>query len=168
MLGWLLFQVAGFAWRDGLLPTGRPLALIAADADDLQVISALLEDAVLPVSDMRYVAKRREFGMLLNRFRWEDRAAAERAGRAYERVRCLLVFRDVLMVRSQGIHQHDEDTILSLLSVVFEPGADGTGKVLLTLAGDGAIELEVEALNATARDVTRPYIAPSRKMPDHG
>ncbi len=30
VLGWLLFQVAGFAWRDGLLPTGRPLALIAA------------------------------------------------------------------------------------------------------------------------------------------
>ncbi|MGI9607780.1 MAG: hypothetical protein ACR2P0_16755, partial [Acidimicrobiales bacterium] len=28
VLGWLLFQVAGFAWRDGLLPTGRHLALV--------------------------------------------------------------------------------------------------------------------------------------------
>lgn len=145
-----------------------PLALIAADADDLAVMSALLQDAVLPVSDMRYVAKRREFGLLLNRFRWEDRAAAERAGRAYERVRCLLVFRDVTAARSQGILQQEGDMILSLLSIGFVAGEDGTGRVILTLAGDGAVELEVEALNATARDVTRPYVAPSRKMPDHG
>ena len=144
-----------------------PLALIAADADDLQVMSALLQDAVLMVSDMRYDAKRREFGVLLNRFRWEDRAAAERAGRAYERVRCLLVFNDVLAVRSQGVQQQDKDTVLSLLSVGFEPGADGTGRVILTLAGDGEMALDVEAVNATARDVTRPYAAPSRKMPRH-
>jgi hypothetical protein len=144
-----------------------PLALIAADADDLQVLSALLQDAVLMVSDMRYDAKRREFGLLLNRFRWEDQPAAERAGRAYERVRCLLVFGDVLAVRSQGISQQDKDTVLSLLSVGFVAGEDGTGRVMLTLAGDGEVVLDVEAVNATARDVTRPYAAPSRKMPRH-
>lgn len=145
-----------------------PLALIVEDADDLGVLSALLQDAVLAVSDMRYVAKRREFGLLLNRFRWEDKPAAERAGRPYERVRCLLVFNDVLGVRSQGVDAQDSDTILSLLSVSFVPGEDGMGRVILTLAGDGAVELEVEALNATARDVTRPYAAPSRKAPSHG
>ncbi len=145
-----------------------PLALIAQDAEDLGVMSALLQDAVLVVSDMRYVAKRREFGVLLNRFRWEDRAAAERAGRAYERVRCMLVFNDVLKVMAQGVQQQEADTVLSLLSVVFEPGEDGMGRVHLTLAGDGEVVLEVESLNATARDVTRPYAAPSRKVPDHG
>ncbi|MGO4908628.1 DUF2948 family protein [Pseudorhodobacter sp. W20_MBD10_FR17] len=144
-----------------------PLALIAADADDLQVMSALLQDAVLMVSDMRYDAKRREFGLLLNRFRWEDQAAAERAGRAYERVRCMLVFGDVQAVRSQGISQQDKDTVLSLLSVGFEAGEDGTGRVVLTLAGDGEVALDVESVNATARDVTRPYAAPSRKVPRH-
>jgi len=145
-----------------------PLALIATDVEDLSVISALLQDAVLVVGDMRYVAKRREFGVLLNRFRWEDRAAAERAGRAYERVRTMLVFNDVLKVQSQGVPQAEADTVLSLLSVGFEPGEDGMGRVVLTLAGDGEVVLEVESLNATARDVTRPYAAPSRKVPDHG
>lgn len=29
VLGWLLFQVAGFAWRDGLLPTGGRLVCVA-------------------------------------------------------------------------------------------------------------------------------------------
>jgi hypothetical protein len=144
-----------------------PLALIAADADDLQVMSALLQDAVLMVSDMRYDAKRREFGLLLNRFRWEDQSSAERAGRAYERVRCMLVFGDVLAVRSQGISQRDKDTVVSLLSAAFVPGADGTGRVVLTLAGDGEVALDVESVNATARDVTRPYAAPSRRMPRH-
>jgi len=145
-----------------------PLALIAQDAEDLGVMSALLQDAVLVVSDMRYVAKRREFGVLLNRFRWEDRAAAERAGRAYERVRCMLVFNDVLKVSAQGVSQAETDTVLSVLSVAFEPGEDGMGRVRLTLAGDGEVLLEVESLNATARDVTRPYAAPSRKVPHHG
>jgi hypothetical protein len=28
--------------------------------------------------------------------------------------------------------------------------------------------LDVETVNATARDVTRPYAAPSRKVPNHG
>ena len=30
VLGWLIFQVAGMAWRDGLLPTGRRLVALAA------------------------------------------------------------------------------------------------------------------------------------------
>jgi hypothetical protein len=145
----------------------EPLALLAVDEADLSVMSSLVQDAVLTVNDMRFVAKRREFAVLLNRFRWEDRAAAERAGRSYERVRAVLMFRDVQAVRSQGINQGDAETVLSLLSVGFVPGEDGTGKVVLTLAGDGAVELDVETLDATLRDVTRPYLAPSRKMPGH-
>ena len=42
-----------------------------------------------------------------------------------------------------------------------------SGDVLLTLAGDGVIRLTVEALDVTLKDVTRPYVAPSRKLPEH-
>jgi hypothetical protein len=144
-----------------------PLSLLVTDIEDLAVASALLQDAVFTGADIRFDAKRREFGLLLNRFRWEDRAAAERAGRAYERVRAVLVFRDVRSVKSQGLSK-DGDMVLSLLSLGFEAGTEGSGRVVLTLAGDGAVALEVEALNADLRDVTRPYAAPSRKVPDHG
>lgn len=142
-----------------------PLNLGALDAEDLKVISALAQDAVFVANDMHWTPAQRRFAILLNRFRWEDKGR-ERHGP--ERVRSLLVIDEVLGVSSQGIPHRDTDTILSLLSVEFEPGEDGTGHILLTLAGDGAIRLQVEALGVSLRDVTRPYRAPSGQVPDHG
>ncbi len=143
-----------------------PLNLMAQDADDLKIISTLAQDAVFPASEMAFRPKARQFALLLNRFRWEDRASAEKAGRGFERVQAVLSFGDVLSVQTQGIAR-DADTVLSLLEITFEPGADGTGRVILTLAGDGAIALSVEALDAALRDVSRPYLAPSGKVPGH-
>ena len=147
--------------------TEAPLHLVARDPEDLAVLSALVQDAVFPITEMRWQAGRRRFGLLINRFRWEDRDAAERAGRRFERVQSLLVVDEALSVRTQGINRQDRDTVLSLLAVSFEPGPDGTGRVILTLAGDGALALEVEALEVTLKDVTRPYLAPSAHAPSH-
>jgi hypothetical protein len=144
-----------------------PLYLAAEEPDDLPVIAALVQDAVFPITEMTFDPRRRRFAVLLNRFRWEDRDAADKAGRAYERVRALLVIDGVLAVRTQGIDRREKDTVLSLLDVAFVPGADAAGRIELTLAGDGAIALEVEALGVTLKDVTRPYAAPSHKAPDH-
>lgn len=145
----------------------RPLALRALDGEDLKVISSLVQDAVFLVTEIKWERGRRRFALLLNRFRWEDRAAAERAGRPYERVQSLLVFEDVLAVRSGGIDPRDRDTVLSLLSVEFTPGEDGTGQMTLVLAGDGEIVLDVECVEVLLRDVTRPYVAPSGAAPKH-
>jgi hypothetical protein len=145
----------------------KPLRLRAFDTDDLAVISALVQDAVFPITEMRLDRKRRRFALLLNRFRWEDVAPAERRGRAFERVQAVLAVEEVSHVATQGIDRRDADTILSLLSLAFEPGEDGTGRLVLTLAGDGAVAVEVEALEVTLQDVTRPYIAPSKTRPTH-
>lgn len=144
-----------------------PLYLAAETAGDLKVIAALCQDAVFPITEMSWQPRHRRFALLLNRFRWEDKEAAERAGRAYERVRSLLVVEDVLRVQSQGIDRGDKDTILSLLDLAFEPAGDGAGLLILTLAGDGALALDVEALDVTLKDVTRPYAAPSHRAPEH-
>lgn len=146
----------------------EPLRLVAQDAEDLKVISALVQDAVLPVTELKYDARRHRFGLLLNRFRWEDRQEAERVGRAYERVRSVMVVEDVRKVQSFGFDRADKDLVLSLLSITFEPAEDGTGRLILTLAGDGGIALDVEALDVRLDDVTRPYRAPSGKVPQHG
>lgn len=152
--------------EDARFEDGReaPLNLGALDADDLQVISSLVQDAVFPITEMRWDRQARRFALLVNRFRWEDEG---RNRHAPERVQALLAFDDVLGVSSQGIDRSDKDMILSVLSISFDAGEDGAGDITLTLAGDGAIRLSVEAIGATLRDVTRPYVAPSRSVPDH-
>jgi len=145
----------------------KPLRLRAEGADDLAVIAALVQDAVFPASEMTWDKGRRRFAILLNRFRWEDLPRAKARKRPYERVQAVLVVSDVLKVQSQGVERGDKDLILSLLSIDFEAGADGAGRVILTFAGDGAIALYVECLDVVLKDVTRPYIAPSRSVPKH-
>ena len=144
-----------------------PLRLVAQDAEDLRVISTLLQDAVLPVTEMTHDQRRRRFALMLNRFRWEDHDAAKAAGRPFERVRSVLVVEDVLKVQSFGFDRSDKDLVLSLLAIDFAAGPDGAGRLTLTLAGDGGIALEVEALDLRLDDVTRPYRAPSGKVPHH-
>ncbi|MEM6277056.1 MAG: DUF2948 family protein [Pseudomonadota bacterium] len=145
----------------------KPLRLMAFEAPDLEVISSLCQDAVFPATEMSWRPKERRFAVLINRFRWEDADAAERRSRAFERVQAVLTVEGGLRVRSQGIDRKDPEVILSLLSVTFVPEDEGAGKLQLTLAGDGLIEVDVEALEVTLRDVTRPYAAPSRSMPKH-
>ncbi len=141
-----------------------PLNLGAMDAADLQVISSLTQDAVFPASEMRWDKKAGRFALLLNRMRWEDEGVARHAP---ERVQSVLVFNTVQAVASQGVPKGDSDTVLSLLQIAFEQTDAPSGHILLTLAGDGAIRLSVEALDATLKDVTRPYTAPSKKRPSH-
>lgn len=142
-----------------------PLRLKALEPEDLPVISALVQDAVFPVSEMRWEPKRRRFSLLVNRFRWEQQAAGQR--HAPERVRALIVVDDVTRVASQAIDRNDTATVLSLLAVAWEPGEDGTGRLVLTLAGGGAIALEAECLDVTLKDVTRPYLAAAHRAPRH-
>lgn len=145
----------------------RPIKLRALDADDLSVVSALVQDSVFPASEMTWQVPQRRFAVLLNRFRWEDRDNATARRRDFERVQSVLTIEDVRKVQSQGVPRGDADTVLSILTVAFEAGEDGTGRILLNLAGDGAIALDVEALEVTLTDVTRPYVAPSKRAPEH-
>ncbi len=142
----------------------QPVALRALEADDVPVISALVQDAIFPIVEMKYDRARRRLALLVNRFRWERRGQKS----APERVQSVLAIEDVLHVATQGIDRSDVDMILSLLALDWQPGEDGTGRIELTLAGDGAVALEVEALELTLKDVTQPYRAPSGRAPEHG
>ncbi|QFT62542.1 Protein of unknown function [Roseivivax halotolerans] len=139
----------------------QPLNLGAMDPDDLAVLSALAQDAVLPVTEIAWRARDRQVALLINRLRHEDRTPE------VERVQSLLVVENALHVSSQGIDRSDRDMILQILTITFAPGDDGSGAVEIAFAGDGAIRVEVEALELRLKDVTRPYRAPSGKRPQH-
>lgn len=150
--------------EDARFEDGReaPLNIGALDADDLKIISALIQDGVFLANEMRFSSKDRRFAILLNRFRWEDSGK-----RSPERVQSVLHISEVNNVASQGVDRSDKDMIFSVLNLEFEESDAPSGHITLTLAGDGAIRLEVEALDVSLKDVTRPYIAPSKKTPNH-
>jgi hypothetical protein len=145
----------------------RPLRLRAETSDDLAVISALLQDAIVQTADTAWMPRRRRFTALVNRFRWEDAPAARRQDRPVERVRALVSIENALEVRANGIDPRDRALVAVLLALGFEPGAEGAGTLRLVLSGDGEIAVEVEALEVTLTDVTRPYGAPSGRTPSH-
>ncbi len=145
----------------------QPLRLKAESVDDLAVISTYVQDAVGQNSEISWLTKKHRFAVLLNRFRWEDRTNAEQQGRPYERVQSMLVVESTLKVSAQGLDPTDKDMAFELLSVSFDAGEDGAGQVVLTLAGDGAIALDVECLDVTLSDVSRPYVARSTHVPTH-
>lgn len=151
---------------DARFEDGReaPLNLGAFDEDDLAVLASLTQDAVFPAPEMKWDRKSGRFALLLNRFRWEEGPARDRAP---ERVQSLLTFDTVTSVASNGINRKDKDMVLSLLTVEFQPTDAPSGYITLTLAGDGAIRLTVEAIEAGLKDVTRPYLAPSKRTPSH-
>ena len=148
----------------------RPIRLRAESAEDLEVVSALLQDAAGVAGDLAWMQRKRRFALFLNRFRWEDRARAEAARRPYERVRCVALVENVESVRAAGLDPADREQALSVLRLEFAAShdpEDPSGLLRIILAGDGEIAIQVEALEVRVEDVTRPYLAPTGKAPSH-
>ncbi len=143
----------------------KPLRLLAEEGDDLKIIAAAVQDAVVKAGNLNYEKRKRRFAIELNRYRWET--APTRKGQPGERVRSLLAFDGVLSVKTRGITKADPELILSLLSADFVADAAEPpgGKVVLLFAGDGEIVLTVEALDAALLD--SDYVWPTRHLPSH-
>ena len=140
-----------------------PLALMAADADDLSVVSAVLQDAVAKVGDLAFLPRARRFALVANRFVWEE--GATKAHGPFSRVRTGLHFDDVRAVRTLNLDLQNKAAVVDILSLAFEETEDGAGTITITLAGGGAVALDVEAINVTVEDISAPWRTQSR--PDH-
>lgn len=140
---------------------GRPLRLRAETAEDLAIIAAALQDALGTLADVAWMPRRRRFAMVLNRFRWEETPR----GTGGERVRTGLHVDSVMAVRGLGVDPAARERVISLLDIVWEPGVDGAGHLRLLLAGRGEIALEVEALDLSLQDISRPW--PTANRPEH-
>lgn len=145
------------------------LKLIALDEEDLKVVSAHLQDAVMTVGDLAYLPRERRFAAVLNRFDWVAAAEAEQRGeKVFQRRRAALRFEQVKGARVRGIVLGDKRRVLNLLAVSFErSGAeDPGGRISLIFAGDAQIELDVEFIEAELRDLGAVWSAASK--PRHG
>ncbi len=145
--------------------TENALKLRAEDDNDLEVISACLQDALTSLGDMHYDGAKHRFAMVLSRFKWERQPARlERARKGGDRVRCGIHFNDVLSVRTQGVARDDREGLLALLAISVEVDGDG-GQITLAFAGGGTIRLDVECIDVTLDDIGAGWRTPNR--PDH-
>lgn len=131
---------------------GGPLRLRAVDADDLAVIAACLQDAILPIADMGFDADAGRFALVANRFRWE--------GEGNERVNAGVVIHHARAVKLKGIDRADRAQMLNLLTISYQDGA-----VLLTCSADCSIRIDAERLEVTLEDIGEPW--PSVNRPEH-
>lgn len=137
------------------------LKLAALDAEDLAVVSAHLQDAVLRAGDLAWLADQRRFVLVARRF---DHAIGR--GESPRRRLAGVHFERVLAVKSKGIVPGgDADAVLSLLAVTFEPGEPPSGTATLVFAGGAAIRLDLECIEVRLKDLGPVWEVEGR--PDH-
>lgn len=134
-----------------------PLRLLAQDADDLAVISAAMQDAVVKVGDIDFEPKARRLTLAFNRFRWETGGG--------ERIRSGLQLGGVLKLEARKIRRDAKDAVLEVLAVTFEPGEAPGGVVTISCAGGGDLRATVECIEAVLADVSQPW--PTPRTPAH-
>ncbi|MDX1402025.1 MAG: DUF2948 family protein [Kiloniellales bacterium] len=148
--------------------------LRAHDSEDLVVIASLLQDALVPVVDMRFLAKEKRFVLVANRFDWS--VADAKAGKPapagdaafedaeeeppFRRINCGLCFDRVRNVKSRGLNPDDREQILNLLTIT---GDDRS--VTLYFSGGAAVRLGVSAIRCHLEDLGEAW--PTRWRPEH-
>lgn len=148
-------------------PPAAGLRLRAEDAEDLAVISACVQDALVSVRDLAYDPDARNFLLVANRFRWEA-AAAPRKGEPFERTLCAIAFDEIDEVAYRGFHRGEEDRILALLAIrpASGPPPAGAGRAIdLEFAAGAAIRLVGSTIRCRMRDFGEPW--PTVWQPGH-
>lgn len=137
--------------------TSAGLRLQARDADDLTVFASLLQDAIVPLSDVTYVPSEQRFVMVVNRFLWDADGAPDQHD---QRVNCGVVFDRVTGVQSRGLDLADRGRMLDLLTIRFEEG-----RLFLVFSGGADIRLAIDGVEARLEDLGEPW--PTGWRPGH-
>ena len=141
----------------------EPLRLRAEDADDLAVISACLQDALVVVGDFAFYPEAHRFMFVANRFRWEGGSPSAGDG-GFERTLCGIAFEEVTAVSYRGFRRAEAERILSLLALRANVGESG-GFVDLEFAAGATVRLEVGRIACRLRDLGEPW--PTSFLPEH-
>lgn len=136
------------------------LKLIALDAEDLDVISATTQDAIVRTAEMGYARADRRFALLMNRFAWED--GQQEASKTGIRKRAAMHFDHVTGVKASGFDPAAPEGTLELLTIRFTEIDTPSGHVDLTFAGGGTVRLEVDVLEARLADLGAAWAAKAK------
>lgn len=133
------------------------LKLRAVDEEDLAVISAIVQDALVAVGEMSFLAEEGRFVLVVNRFRWEAKPIDDTH---YERTLTGLAFEGVEGVQLRGFDRRDRDRILQILAILREGKA-----IVIDFSGGASLRLEAERVRCRIEDLGEPWPTPWR--PSH-
>ena len=126
------------------------LKFVALDREDLEIISAHLQDAEVKVADVHWRPNERRLVLGLDRFDW---LAAYAEQPELRRCRSALRFERVLTCKCRHVDPAGKDTVLNLLAIEFTPSDSPAGAVMLTFSGGATLRVEVECLEAELADI---------------
>ena len=132
-----------------------PLKLKAKDAEDVQVISAVLQDAIAPVCDMTWDPAQKNFIMVVHRLRREDGDACA------ERICCALNLRGAQTVQTHGIDLAHKEQILDLLAIMPEGQS-----IQFVFAGDAKIRVALDNWDIRIEDFGESWPASCKPCHD--
>lgn len=135
------------------------LKLLALDSEDLEVISAHVQDAIVRVADMGYARADRRFALLMNRFDWESGKGRRDKG---IRKRAAMHFDGVQSVVTNGYDPASAEGVLELLAITFKSVDGPAGIIELSFAGGGTVRLGVECLEARLSDLGAAWAAAAK------
>ena len=138
------------------------LRLQATSSEDLKVLSALLQDSIVPIADILYTPSQKQVIMVLQRFRWELMKNAKTKGKpiGYQRCLCGLVIEKVEYMRTQRIDMNDRSQFLNLLTFF-----ESNQRLDLQFSDSKTMRLGVSALKLTAKDIGESW--PTTLLPKH-
>ena len=141
----------------------KNLKLLATSDDDLRVIAAHLQDAIVSVKDIANLKNNRIFLIQLNRFMWED--VEKGVFRKNKRIRTVLKFDNVVGVTSKNINQDNNNRFLDFLALESTTMPDKSYEINLIFSGDAIIKVRSEVIEVTLDDQGNPW--ESKTKPKH-
>ena len=139
------------------------LKLLATSDEDLRVVAAHLQDAIVSIQDIANLRKNRIFLIQLNRFMWED--VEKGVFRKNKRIRTVLKFDNVVSVTSKNINIKKDKKFLDFLTIESNLLSDKSYEIKLIFSGDAAIKIKTEVIDVTLDDQGSPW--ESKTQPKH-
>lgn len=141
----------------------KPLRLFAEDAEGLEIISSMTQDAIAKIQGFSYDKTQRRFSVEVNRFHWEISTKRK----PYFRSRSLVSVDSVLSVRAKNLPADSSDEVVNLLSITFDQNAkeNPDGKLRLVFSQGGEVEVNVECIDVSLVDSDSSW--PTIKKPKH-
>jgi len=148
------------------------LKLFAKDADDLKVLSSLLQDSLVPGVDMEFDNSKQKFIMVANRFCWEkvpgEKLDIVDGKRVHERRICAVIINHVFALKKRNWPEHFRDSFFNFLAINLLANKKGieTHPFLQIEFSDGpSLQFSIDKVNVLLVDLDLGH--PTRLKPHH-